>query len=315
MTIRVTVGSASAGALAGLQAASARYADLQQQLSTGNQISKPSDDPAGTVRALELRGDLKRNAQYARSQADATGWLSVADTAYGQITDLVQKVRTLTVQASNTGASTGASATAIANEISSIRDAIVKLANTSYNGQPVFGGTTIYGQPGGPTGPFELSDPADPSSAIVYKGDSGTINRTIGDQNKVQINQTGTDAFGTDATGASGLFALLDELAANLTTGGSPAGGSVTDPLGQVDDAINKLTSARAQSGAALARVEAAQTTAATDKISIKTNLSQIQDIDLAEVAIAMNTAQVVYQASLQTTANIRQLSLLNYLK
>jgi flagellar hook-associated protein 3 FlgL len=89
----------------------------------------------------------------------------------------------------------------------------------------------------------------------------------------------------------------------------------MTDPLSQVDDAINTLTSARAQSGAALARVEAAQTTAATDKISIKANLSQIQDIDLAEVAIQVNTAQVVYQAALQTTANVRQLSLLNYLK
>jgi flagellar hook-associated protein 3 FlgL len=312
MTIRVTVGSASAGALAGLQTASARYADLQQQLSTGNLINRPSDDPAGTVRALELRGDLKRNAQYARSQADATGWLSVADTAYGQMTDLVQKVRTLTVQASNTGASTGASATAIANEIVSIRDAIVKLANTSYNGQPVFGGTTIYGQPGGPTGPFELSDPTDPTSPIVYRGDDGTVHRTIGDQNKVQINQTGTAALGANG---SNLFDLLDALVTNLNTNGTPSDVGMPDPLGQVDAALNTLTSARAQSGAALARVEAAQTTAATDKISIKTNLSQIQDIDLAEVAIQVNTAQVVYQAALQTTANVRQLSLLNYLK
>jgi flagellar hook-associated protein 3 FlgL len=308
MTIRVTVGSASAGALAGLQTASARYADLQQQLSTGNLINRPSDDPAGTVRALELRGDLKRNAQYARSQADATGWLSVADTAYGQMTDLVQKVRTLTVQASNTGASTGASATAIANEITSIREAIVKLANTSYNGQPVFGGTTIYGQPGGPASPFEDNG----TGSIVYKGDAGTVNRTIGDQNKVQINQTGTAALGANG---SNLFDLLDALVTNLNTNGTPSDVGMPDPLGQVDAALNTLTSARAQSGAALARVEAAQTTAATDKISIKTNLSQIQDIDLAEVAIQVNTAQVVYQAALQTTANVRQLSLLNYLK
>ncbi len=337
MTTRVTVGSASAGALAGLQTASARYAALQQQMSTGNQITKPSDDPAGTVRALELRGDLKRNAQYARSQADATGWLSVADTAYGQITDLVQKVRTLTVQASNTGASTGDSAKAIASEIASIRDAIVKLANTGYNGQPVLGGTTIYGQSGGPGAPFELVtpvagdpdfDPADPTAQRVrYLGDSGVVNRTIGDQNKVQINQTGETALGRpdDAVAAGpgnkDLFSLLDDLVANLRSGGSPENGTagdfheLTEPLKAIDANLTKLTAARSQSGAALARVEAAQTTAATDKISIKSNLSQIQDIDLAEVAIQMNTAQVVYQAALQTTANVRQLSLLNYLQ
>lgn len=313
MTIRVTVGSASAGALSGLQVSSARLAELQQQLSTASQITKPSDDPAGTVKALELRGDLKRNAQYARSSADATGWLTTADTAYGQITDLMQKVRTLTVQASNTGASTGASATAIANEISSIKAAIVKLANTSYNGQPIFGGTTIYGADEAP-----FTD--DGTGKIVYTGNTGdvaTVNRTIGNKNQVQINQTGTDAFGTDATGSTGLFKLLDDIVANLTdpANGSPADGTMTDPLGKLDDAINQLTSQRAQSGAALARVTAAQATQATDKVSLKTNLSEIQDIDLAEVAIAMNTAQVVYQASLQTTANIRQLSLLNYLK
>lgn len=306
MTIRVTVGSASAGALAGLQASSLRYADLQQKLSTGNQITKPSDDPAGTVRALELRGDLKRNAQYARSQSDATGWLSVADTTYGQITDLVQKVRTLTVQASNTGASTGDSAKAIANEIVAIRDAIVKLANTSYNGQPIFGGTTIYGQAGGPEAPFA----ADGSGAIVYQGDNGTVQRTIGNKNQVQINQTGETAFGADG---SNLFDLLDSIVQDLNDPSiaQPA----PDAISKIDAALGSVTAARAQSGAALARVEAAQATGATDKIAIKTNLSQIQDIDLAEVAIAMNTAQVVYQASLQTTANIRQLSLLNYLR
>ena len=318
MTIRVTVGSASAGALAGLQTSSARLAALQEQLSTGNQITKPSDDPAGTVKALELRGELKRNAQYARSSADATGWLSVADSTYGQITDLMQRARTLTTQGLNTGASTGASATAIANEISSIRDSIVTLANTSYNGQPVFGGTTAYGGTG-PAAPFVLADPTDPTSAVLYKGNTGLgseINRTIGDQNTIQINQDGTTAFGTTSSGG-GLFKLLDDIVTNLKAQppGSPAGGTVTDPLKSLDDQITRLSSARSASGAALARVTAAQTTGATDMVSLKTNLSQIQDIDLAQVAVAMNTAQVVYQASLQTTANIRQLSLLNFLK
>lgn len=320
MSIRVTVGSASAGALTGLQSSSSRLAQLQQMLSTGNQITAPSDDPAGTVRALSLRGDLKLNAQYSRNQADATAWLSVADTTYGQVADLMQKVRTLTVQASNTGASTGDSASAIADQISSIREAIFKLANTSYNGRPIFGGTTAG----------EAAFDMDPVSGLVtYAGDTGEVYRAIGDKNDVKISQTGTDAFGTPTDGSIGLFKLLDDLVHNLKTYGNPQGdlGDATtapvpdpahdlaDPLKSLDAAINSLTSARSQSGSALQRVQAAQATGATDKITIKTNLSEIQDIDLAEVAIAMNTAQVVYQASLQTTANIRQLSLLNFLK
>lgn len=301
MTIRVTVGSAQAGALAGLQSSSSRLADLQQKLASGNQIAVPSDNPAGTVRAMDLRGDLKLNAQYSRNQSDATAWLSVADTAYGQITDLVQKARTLTVQASNTGASTGASAQAIGGQISALREAILKLANTTYNGRPIFGGTTA--------GDVAF---AEVGGVITYQGDSGVVNRAIGDKNTVKISQTGEEAFGANG---SNLFDLLDGIISNLSTGGKPSGGTLPDPLASLDGALNSLTSQRAASGSALQRVEAAQTTSATDKLTLRTNLSEIQDIDLAEVAVQMNTAQVVYQASLQTTANIRQLSLLNFLK
>lgn len=299
MTIRVTVGSASAGALAGLQTSASRLAQYQQMLSTGNQISAPSDDPAGAVRALALRGDLKLNAQYARNQSDATAWLSVADTAYGQITDLVQKVRTLTVQASNDGASTGTSAKAIADQIGAIREAIVKLANTTYNGRPVFGGTTAN----------DAAFVDDGSGHIVYNGDTGKVDRAIGDKNTVTISQTGVQAFGADG---SNVFDLLDSIMADLN---SPAASPGSTKITDLDGAINSLTSQRAASGSALQRVQAAQTTGATDKITIQTNLSEIQDIDLAEVAIQVSTAQAVYNASLQTTANIRQISLLNFLK
>lgn len=298
MTIRVTVGSASAGALSGLQAASARYAALQEKMSTGDQIGRPSDDPAGTVRALALRGDLKQNAQYTRNSSDATAWLSVADTTYGQITDLVQKVRTLTVQASNTGASTGESAKAIAEQIESIRGAILKLSNTTYNDRPVFGGTTAGGVA------FEEN-----AGAVIYKGDTGKVTRAIGNKNDVTISQTGSTAFGADG---SNVFDLMDKLVTDLT---GPGAAPSSTALKDIDAAMQGLTSQRAASGAALARVQSAQSTQATDKITLKTNLSEIQDIDLAEVAIQLNTSQVVYQAALQTTANIKQLSLLNFLK
>lgn len=312
MSIRVTVGSSQAASLAGLQKSSVRLSQLQQQLSTGQQISQPSDDPAGTVRALELRGDLKLNAQYARNRADATAWLSMADTAYGQITDLVQKARTLVVQASNTGASTGDSAAAIGEQIDALREAVLKIANTTYNGRPIFGGTTSK----------DAAFVADGTGRIVYNGDSGEVHRAIGDKNAVKISQTGAEAFGADG---NNVFDLLDNLVANLASsdkeyGGQPGGkpgdpSYLDDPLASIDAALNALTSQRASSGSALQRVEAAQHTGATDKLTIRTNLSEIQDIDLAEVVVAMTTAQVVYEASLQTTANIRQLSLLNFLK
>ena len=67
--IRVTVGSSVAASLYGLQTNASRLAAMQAQMSSGNQITKPSDDPAGTVRALQLRADVAQSRQH-RLQID-----------------------------------------------------------------------------------------------------------------------------------------------------------------------------------------------------------------------------------------------------
>jgi flagellar hook-associated protein 3 FlgL len=293
--IRVTEGSASYGALAGLQSTASRLAALQAKLSSGKQITTPSDDPSGTVRALQLRGDLKRNTAYSNSATDAIGWMSAADTAYTQIVKLTQQARTLVVQGLNTGSSTGSSAGAIADQIDAIRTSLISLANTTYNGRPVFGGTT--------TGTVAY----DASGA--YQGDSGTVNRTVGPEATVQINQNGPDVFGDDTTG---LFSLLSRISTSLR-GPSASPGS-TD-LADLDSAIHKISAGQAAEGAAYQRVQVAQAAQASTNLSLTSQLSDIQDIDLAQVAVQVSTANVNYQAALQTTAGIRQLSLLNFLQ
>jgi flagellar hook-associated protein 3 FlgL len=294
--IRVTVGSASYGALAGLQASQSRLAALQAQLSSGKQITTPSDDPSGTVRALQLRADLKRNTAYTDSATDAIGWMSASDTAYSQIVKLAQNARTLVVQASNTGASTGTSADAIAAQIDALRTSLLSQANSSYNGRPIFGGTT---------GGTQAYDP----STGKYIGDNGTVNRTVGPQAQVQINQNGPAVFGDDTTG-NDLFSLLANISSSLKTTGAPPSGA----LAQLDTAIQRISGQQAVEGAAYQRVQIAQAVQTSTNLALTTQLSDIQDIDIAKVAVQVSTAQVNYQAALQTTASIRQMSLLNFL-
>lgn len=299
MTVRVTVGSSSAASLAGLQAASSRLASLQAQLSSGRQITTPSDDPAGTVRALQLRADLKRTTQYGANATDAIGWLSTADTAYGQIQNLVQSARTLVVQGLNGGASTGTSASAIADQIDAIRASVITLANTTYQGRPIFGGTTTGG----------IAYRQDGS----YAGDDGVVQRAVGDQNTIRINQTGSEAFGPDPADPAGtdLFGLLSSISSALRS--DP--GSLSGRLAELDSAMGRLSGARAAEGAAYQRVQSAQTAQASDTVALKAQLSQIQDVDLPSLAVQVSTANVTYQAALQTTASIRQVSLLDFLR
>ena len=292
--LRVTEASASYGSLAGLQYASGRLAALQQQMSTGRQITKPSDDPAGTVRALQLRAQLKRNDQYSANADDGLAWLSTADGAYSQIVKLAQQARTLVVQGLNTGAQSSQGANALADEIDAIRSSIIGQANATYNGRPVFGGTT--------TGAVAYD------SAGNYVGDNGTVSRAIGDTSSVQINQTGPQIFGA---AGSDLFTLLSNISATLRT--NPA--ALTPSLSALDSAIGQISTAQGQEGAVYSRIQQTQQAQTAASVDIKTELSNIQDIDLAEMAVQVTTANTTYQAALQTTANVRQLSLLEFLK
>lgn len=311
--LRVTVGSSSYAALTGLQSNASRLAALQAQLSSGDQITKPSDDPAGTVRALQLRADVKQNTQYGSSASDAIAWMSTSDTAYSQIVTLAQQARTLVVQGLNSGASTGTSAGAIADQIDAIKKSLVSMANTTYNGRPVFGGTTADAaayQLNANGSVSYIGDGVNPSTGQADPTYGGVVKRNVGSQNTVQINQVGTDVFGAEGS-STNLFAVLSDISANLRSGNGTA---LNADLGKMDTALGQVSSAQATEGATYQRVQVAQSVQASNGLSLKTELSGIQDIDLADMAVKVSTAQVSYQASLQTTASIRQMSLLNFL-
>jgi flagellar hook-associated protein 3 FlgL len=292
MTIRITEGAASYGSLVGLQSAAARLASAQAKLSSGKQITTPSDDPSGTVRALQLRADLKRNTQYTANASDAIGWMSTADTTYTQIVKLAQNARTLVVQGLNTGVNSAASQNSIADQIDAIRNSLISLANTTYNGRPLFAGTA------------DVTAAYDPTGA--YQGDTGEVYRAVGPNATVRINQNGEDVFGP---AGNDMFKLLDDISTDLRSG-TLTGSRLTD----LDGAIRQVSTAQATEGAAYQRVEVAQAAQANTSVTLKSQLSDIQDIDLADMAVQVATANTNYQAALQTTASIRQLSLLNFL-
>lgn len=291
--LRVTEGSASYDSLVGLQSSAAKLASLQSKLSSGRQITTPSDDPSGTVRALQLRAEMRRSTQYAANASDAIGWLSTADTAYSQIAGLVQNARSLVVQGLNTGATSASSSNALADQIDSIRTSLIGIANSQYNGRPVFGGTTAGGVAYDPAG--------------NYVGDTGAVARAVGPQSTVTINQDGLQVFGPPG---NDLFTVLSTISTTLRTNPAALGPS----LGALDTAMSRLSGAQAAEGAAYQRVQVAQAAQAAAGVTLKSELSDIQDIDIADMAIRVTTANTNYQAALQTTANIRQLSLLNFL-
>lgn len=292
--LRVTEANAASGSLAGLQAAASRLSALQTQLSSGRKITKPSDDPVGTVAALALRGQLQRSNQYQANASSGIGWLSQVDSTLSSVQTQAQQVRTLILQGSNTGANDASSRNALADSVDQLRQSMLALANTTYEGRPIFGGTTAG------SAAFDSSG--------AYVGDTGSIVRTVGANDDVQINQTGTAVFGPNG---GNLFDLLTTVSSDLRT--NPSG--LSGDLASLDAAMSNLSAQQGQAGSVYQRVQLVQTNASKTSLQLTTELSGLQDVDVADMAIQVSSANLTYQASLQTTANIRQTSLLDYLK
>ncbi|MEJ8811074.1 flagellar hook-associated protein FlgL [Variovorax ureilyticus] len=113
---------------------------VQQQLSAGTKFLTAGDDPVGAARALGVSESLAESAQYATSRDRANLSLSREETALDSATNILQNIKTLTVQAGN-GTLSDADRAALATTIQSNLDQLVGLANSDDgNGQFLFAG-------------------------------------------------------------------------------------------------------------------------------------------------------------------------------
>ena len=83
----------------------------------------------------------------------------------------------------------------------------------------------------------------------------------------------------------------------------------------QLDAALSRITSAQAAEGATYQQVQNTQAVQSATGTSLATQLSDLQDIDLADMAVRVSTANVTYQAALQTYAMVQRMSLFDYIK
>ena len=131
--------------LASLQANLARTAKLQEQMSTGRVINRPSDSPTGAAAAMRLRDDLSATGQYQRNAQDGVSWLGIIDNTLTSVTDQTRQARDTALQGASAGAGGQGVRDGLAGTIDELRKSLLSDANTTYLGRPVFGGTTAGG--------------------------------------------------------------------------------------------------------------------------------------------------------------------------
>jgi flagellar hook-associated protein 3 FlgL len=295
MQARVTGNSIASRVLVNLNQNLSKVSDLQEQLSSGKQINRPSDSPTGTISALQLRSEMRTLDQYGRNAADGLNWLSTLDSTLTGSLGQVNRVRDLTLQGMSAGAGGSPEAReAIAVEVDNIRDSLITLSNTSYLGRPVFGGTTA--------GAVAFN------SDGSYAGNDSPVLRTIGDGDPVQVDANGEKVFGT---GDNQLFTVLADISRSLRTDPSQLAGN----LDRLDTATATIKTQLSDIGARYNRVEQMRTTATDRLITLGAQLSDVEDIDLPATIMEMQMQQTAYQAALAATAKVIQPSLLDFLR
>jgi flagellar hook-associated protein 3 FlgL len=299
--MRVTTGMTQRAILSDLNTVSGRLTKTQEKVASNKEITRASDDPFNTSRALALRGELAGIGQYQRNVNDALGWQEATEVALADVTNSLKRVQELVVSGA-TDAADATSREAMAAEVDQLIEGIKQNVNSSYAGRYLFAGTQTD------------APPYAAGAADAYVGDTGTMARQIGPGVSLDINVLGSTVLGDgQGAGDNKLLHVLRDVADHLRAGDGPSLRG-TD-LSRLDANLDDLLGVRAENGARSNRIEAALGRLAELEESATEQLSLTEDADIAKTLIEFNSQQAAYQAALRAGASIVQSSLMDFLR
>ena len=305
--MRITTSMIQRNVLSDLNSLSEKLARTQSKASSGKEITRPSDDPFGTAKAMNLRQAIDSNTQYSRNIDNATGWQDTTESTLASLGEFLNRANSLVVEgASDTSDQT--SRNSIALEIDQIIQGMKETANAKYAGSYIMSGTA--------TGVEPYVQGADDT----YKGDDAGLDpavpgvlREIGPGVTLSINTVARGVLGDgQAAGDDKVLNVLRDVADHLRAGD---GDALKADLGRVEKNLDNLLEVRARNGARTNRLESATTRLDQIQEALTKQLSDTEDADFAKTMIDFNSQSVAYQAALKAGANIVQSSLMDFLR
>lgn len=292
--------------------------ELQMQAMTGHKINSILDNPVDAAKILTLNDSLSKLESYKKNVNAAQGEYEAMDNALNIVVDKLQRVNELANSASNEY-NTAENLKAIKNEISTIKQTIIDMANTNYNDKYIFSGTNT-GTPA-----YKLAD----DGTLTYKGtpSTGDYKRQleVAEGTYLTLNAAGDSVFGSyDAatkTG-TGIFKTISELEAALDAAGSDDATISAAGFAKIRESINanqedlmSVTGIRSRYGTYAQKADMSENSLEENSILLESDRSDLQDVDLLEVYSNLTYQQYALQASMQVGAmTLQQSSLLNYI-
>lgn len=299
MSNRVTQGMMNIQLLRNLNNNLGRLEKLQDQLSTGRRINKPSDDPVGISFSMRYRSEISVNNQYQRNVDSASSWLSYTDKMLDQAGQVLHRVRELAVQGAN-GTNSDESLKAMKSETEQLYDQMVSIGNSKFNGKYVFNGELTEQIPFPSAG-----------NAMNAVTDTEDVQFEIGLGVRLAVNKTAEQVFGKSGE-EDNIFKVIQDLIQSLDSKNQVDIGKAIEGI---DTRMNRFLEQRADIGAKTNRIELAEDRLKDIDLNVQSLQSKTEDADLSKVITSLKMDENVYQASLSAGAKLIRPSLLDFLR
>lgn len=286
--MRVTQSMLSNNMLRNLSNNYNKMGKLQDQLTTQKRITRPSDDPVVAMLGLGYRDSLNKVQQYSRNISEATNWLDSTDDAISQGVKVLQRIRELTVQASN-GTYEEGQRGAIAVEVDQLKKQLETIAQTQVGGKYIFNGENTNKAPA--AGNFS----------------DGDIELEIFDGIKLNVNTKGSELF-------KSVFNTLDSLKSKLEDK-TASDTDISGFLDTLDSEIDHFLKIQADVGAKQNRVDMMKDRLSSQETIATEIMSKNEDVEIEKVITELITQESVQRAALSVGARIIQPSLIDFLR
>jgi flagellar hook-associated protein 3 FlgL len=269
-----------------------------EEISTGQSVNVPSDNPAAAALLVENANQTAEADQYQRSISSVQGEMQNADSTLSSVVSALQQAISLGTEGA-TGTLSTSDRQAIATEVQGIQSELVNLANLSYQGNFVFAGSATQ------TAPYVLD--ASSSSGVDYVGNSEVNQITVGNDFTIQTNLPGSELF---SASGSNMFQSIQDLITSLQTGTNVSGA-----LGEVSNAYNYINQQRVFYGNAIDQLNSQSTYLNSETTQLAEQANTLGAANLPAVTSGLASSEVSEQATLEGIADTQQTNLFSYLR
>ena len=263
MALFVNTNTSSINAQRNLNKSTNALSSSYTKLASGNRINSAKDDAAGLQIADRMTSQINGLTQGNRNANDGISLCQTAEGALDEVTNMLQRMRTLAVQSAN-GTNSSAERTAMNDEVMELQKEIKRIGSDTS-----FGGTLkIFGTDNdklADTVDFQVGSHANQIISVSFKSMSGVLNQALA-------------SFSTDITVSSA--------------------DKSQSAIGSLDTMIANVDKFRAKLGATQNRLESAISNQENVIENVSDARSRIKDVDYASETAKMAQQQILQQAS-----------------